>query len=139
MIVYTQGSFDILHSGHINILKKCRKLAGDSGKVIVALLTDKGYLKYRGYKPAKSFDERKVELESLKYIDEVVAIDPPKTLKQLKKIKPDWVVIGSDWATKDLYKQYNMRREDLDPILLYVPYTTTISSTKIKERIKNGA
>lgn len=135
-IIYSQGSFDLVHSGHINILKKCRKLAGKDGKVIIALVTDKAYLKYRGYKPAKIYSERKAILESFVYVDEVIPVDPPKTKQQIKKIKPDWVVIGSDWASKNLYKQYNMKPEELDPILLYVPYTTKISSTMIKERIK---
>ena len=136
-IIYSQGSFDITHSGHINILKKCRKLAGDGGKVIIALVTDRAYVKYRGYKPAKKFVERKAILESFKYVDEVIPVDPPKTGEQIKKLNPDWVVIGSDWVSKNLYQQYNMKPEELDPILLYVPYTTKISSTMIKERIKN--
>lgn len=136
-VIYSQGSFDITHSGHINILRKCRKLAGEGGTVIIALVTDKAYKVYRGYEPAKSYEERKTILESFTYVDQVVPINPPKTRQQIKKIKPDWVVIGSDWASKNLYKQYNMKPEELDPILLYVPYTTKISSTMIKERIKN--
>lgn len=135
MIVYSQGSFDIVHHGHMNILRKCRKLAGKDGKVIIALVTDEGYLKYRGYEPAKKYEDRCAVLESIKYVDQVVPIDPPDTKQQIKEIKPDWVVIGSDWASKDLYKQYNITREELDPILLYTPYTVGISSTEIKEKL----
>lgn len=137
MTVYTQGSFDIVHSGHMNILSVCRKLAGKDGKVIVAITTDECYERYRGYRPAKPFCERKAVIESVRYVDEVIPVDNLKTREQLKKIKPDWAVIGSDWVAKDIYKQWNTPEEELHPILLYVPYTKKISSTQIKERIRH--
>jgi len=137
MIIYTQGSFDILHSGHMNLLSKCRKLAGD-GKVIVALLSDASYTKYRGYPPALGYEERRRLLESVKYVDEVWETDHTDTKSQIEKLKPDFVVIGSDWVAKDLYTQYRMTPEELDPILIYFPYTKGITTTLIKERIKNG-
>lgn len=136
MVVYTQGSFDILHSGHINLLKKCRKLAGD-GKVVVSLLSDESYEKYRKYPPAKQFKDRKALLESIIYVDEVIEGDNRKTSKEIKKIKPDLVVVGSDWASKDIYTQYRMNRKELDPLLAFSPYTPDVTSTAIKERIKN--
>ena len=137
MRVYTQGSFDILHSGHINLFKKCRLLAGD-GEVVVACLTDEAYEKYRGYIPAKPFKERKALLETSRYIDRVIPSDPNKTKEEIAAVKPDLVVVGSDWASKDIYKQYHMTKEELAPMLVYQPYTTEITSTMIKERIKNG-
>jgi glycerol-3-phosphate cytidylyltransferase len=136
MTVYTQGSFDILHSGHINILKKCRKLAGKDGKVIVAVLGDKAYEKYRKYPPAKLFKDRKALLESIVYVDEVIESDNMRTKQEIRKIRPDLVVVGTDWAAKDIYKQYHMKREELDPILVFSPYTPDVSSTAIKERMK---
>ena len=138
MIVYTQGSFDILHSGHINLFKKCRKFAGKDWTVIAAILSDKSYKKYRGYRPAKPFNERKCLLESCKYVDMVVESDNTKTRQEIKKYKPDIVIVGSDWASKDIYAQYRMKKEDLNPLLVYQPYTDNITSTQIKERIKNG-
>ena len=137
-IVYTQGSYDIVHSGHINILKKCRKLAGPDGRVIVALVTDKAYRKYRGFKPAKPYSERKAVLESFTYVDEVIPIDNTKTYRQLRKIKPDWAVLGSDWVSKNIYRQWHVPQKYVDEFLIFVPYTTKISSTIIKERIKHG-
>jgi glycerol-3-phosphate cytidylyltransferase len=137
MRVYTQGSFDILHSGHINLFKKCRLLAGD-GEVVVAVLSDKSYEKYRGYKAAKSFNERKGLLEACKYIDQVIESDPEKTRDEIDQVKPDIVIVGSDWASKDIYKQYHMKKKELAPILVYQPYTTEITTTMIKERIVHG-
>jgi glycerol-3-phosphate cytidylyltransferase len=137
MIIYTQGSFDILHSGHMNLLSKCRRLAGD-GKVVIALLSDKSYESYRGYPPAKPYAERKRLLEAIRFVDEVWETDHTKTREQILKLKPDFVVIGSDWVAKDLYTQYRMTPEELNPLLIYFPYTMGITSTMIKERIKNG-
>jgi cytidyltransferase-like protein len=136
MVVYTQGSWDLLHHGHMVLLQKCRKLAGD-GKVVVAVVTDRAYKKYRGYEPVKKYEDRYALMKACKYVDDVIPANPPKTGKQIKKINPDWVVLGSDWAAKDIYKQYGMTREELDPILIFTPYTVGVSSTKIKERMKN--
>jgi glycerol-3-phosphate cytidylyltransferase len=137
MRVYTQGSFDIMHSGHINLFKKCRLLAGD-GEVVAACLSDKAYEKYRGYPAAKPFSERKGLLEACKYVDRVIESDPEKTAEEIGRVKPDIVIVGSDWASKDIYKQYRMTKAELAPMLVYQPYTTEITSTMIKERIING-
>lgn len=137
MTVYCQGSFDIIHSGHMNLLKKCRKLAGDGGKVIIALLTDRAYEKYRGYKPAKPFSERLAVLEAIKYVDKVIASNNEDTRAEIIHQGVDLIVVGTDWAGKDIYTQYRMNKEELNPLLIFHPYTTEITSTQIKERIKN--
>jgi glycerol-3-phosphate cytidylyltransferase len=136
MIIYTQGSFDILHSGHINLLRKCRLLAGN-GRVIVALLTDKAYTAYRHHSPSQSFEDRKSVLKSVSFVDEVIPCDNVDTKKQIEEIKPDFCVLGTDWVTKDIYRQWAVTPEFIDPIILYVPYTTHISSTMIKEKIRH--
>lgn len=138
MIIYTQGSFDIIHSGHMNLLRKCRLIAGKDGKVVVSVLSDRSYTKYRGYIPAKPFTERKRLIEDCKYVDEVIEGDNEKTKDEIKKCNADLVVVGSDWATKNIYKQYDMDEETLNEKLVYHPYTTGITSSMIKERIKNG-
>lgn len=137
MIIYTQGCFDILHSGHIKLLSKCRRLS-DGGKVVVALLSDESYTKYRGHPPALPYQERQAVLKSLRYVDEVWETDHLDTKSQIDKLKPDFVVIGSDWVSRDLYTQYRMTPDELNPLLVYFPYTQGIASTSIKERIKNG-
>ena len=138
MIIYTQGSYDILHRGHIILFSKCRKLAGKDGKVIVSVLSDESYLKYRGHPPAKIFEDRKATIESCRYVDLVIEGNNRKTKQEIKKYKVDIVVVGSDWASKNIYKQYRMKADELDPLLVYNPYFTKISSTIIKERIING-
>lgn len=137
MIVYTQGSFDILHKGHINLLKKCRKLAGKKGIVYASVLTDKAYKKYRKYNPTKTFQERIMEILATELVDIVVHGDNTKTKQEIKTVEADIVVLGTDWAVKNIYKQYRMTKKELDPLLVFHPYTQGISSTLIKERMKH--
>lgn len=137
-IVYCQGSFDILHHGHINILRRCRKLAGIDGQVIVSLLSDESYTSYRGYAPALPFKDRRIVLENLVYVDQVLQGDNRKTAEEILAVKPDYVVVGSDWAKKDIFAQYKVTPQFFDDnyvTLIYLPYTEGISSTEIKKRI----
>ena len=71
-VVYTGGTFDILHRGHINLLKACKKISGYEGKVVVGLNTDDFIERYKGEAPYRNYVDRKAVLEACKYVDEVV-------------------------------------------------------------------
>ena len=91
-IVYVGMSADIIHKGHINILKTANKY----GDVIVGLLTDEAISSYKSI-PYLKYDQRKIILENIKYVSKVI---PQKTLNyssNLIKIKPNFVVHGDDW------------------------------------------
>ena len=93
-IVYVGLSADIMHEGHINILK----IANSYGDVVVGLLTDKAIASYKNI-PYLDYKKRKVVIENVKYVKKVI---PQKTLDyvdNLKLIKPDFVVHGDDWKT----------------------------------------
>ena len=93
-IVYVGLSADILHEGHINIIKTAKKY----GEVIVGLLTDKAIASYKSI-PKLSYRQREVVLKNIKYIKKVI---PQKTLDysdNLNLIKPNYVVHGDDWKT----------------------------------------
>ena len=138
-IVYTGGTFDLLHSAHIRFLKACRRLAGKDGRVVVALNSDAFIQAYKGSLPIMSFDERKELLLGCRYVDAVVAnIGGADSKPSIEQVMPDYVVIGDDWARKDYYAQMQFTREWLDQMdiqLVYVPYTPGISTTDIKKRI----
>ena len=135
--VYTGGTFDLFHSGHVNFLKRCQQIAGVDGQVVVALNTDEFIYDYKKKKPVLSFDQRKDVLESCKYVSEVVAnvggSDSKKTIEMVESV--DVIAIGSDWARKDYYAQMEFDQDWLDEkniSLIYIPYTKGISSTFIK-------
>lgn len=138
-IVYTGGTFDLPHRGHIRLLEHCRKIAGKTGKVIIALNTDEFILKYKGKSPIMSYDERKAVLENLRFVDKVIPNTSGADSKPtILSVKPNFVVIGTDWAKKDYYAQMQFTQDWLDKhgiTLCYVPYTEGISTTEIKRRM----
>jgi len=71
--VYTGGSFDLYHSGHVRFLERCKTLAGDDGQVIVSLNTDQFIKAYKGKGLVMNYEERKSVLLSCRYVDDVVA------------------------------------------------------------------
>lgn len=139
MIIYTGGTFDLFHSGHANFLYKCKQIAGADGKVVVSLNTDEFIEAYKNKKPVCSYQERKLVLESCRYVDEVISnIGGADSKPSILSVMPDIIVIGSDWARKDYYKQMQFDQDWLDEYnigLAYIPYTKGISSTRIKAQI----
>jgi glycerol-3-phosphate cytidylyltransferase len=134
--VYTGGTFDLFHAGHVRLLARCAEL----GAVTVALNTDEFIEEYKGKPPVMRFDERREVLESCKFVDEVVAnIGGADSRPTIEMVKPDLIVIGSDWATRDYYKQMQFDQFWLDQRgigMCYIPYTSGISSTDIKARMR---
>ena len=132
-LVYVGLSVDIIHEGHINILK----IASRYGDVIVGLLTDEAIASYKNI-PYLNYNRRKIIVQNIKYVKKVI---PQKTLSyvpNLNLLKPHFVVHGDDWK-KGVQKQ---TRSDVIKTLkkwsgkLIEPkYTKNISSTLIKNRI----
>ena len=99
--VFVNGCFDILHPGHIKLFQTARSF-GD--KLIVAIDSDRKVKEMKGYtRPINSVSTRKIILESIRYIDEVLIFDTREELEALvKKIKPDIMMVGSDWKGKEV-------------------------------------
>lgn len=135
--VYTGGTFDLIHSGHVNFLRRCSEM----GEVTVALNTDEFIEQYKGKPPIMTFQERREVLLGLRYVSEVVAnVAGADSRISIELVKPDLVVIGSDWARKDYYKQMSFSQDWLDERgigLSYIPYTKGISTTELKKRVSN--
>ena len=133
--VYIGLSADILHKGHINILKIGKKY----GVVIVGLLTDEAIASYKNI-PYLNYEKRKVVLENIKYVTKVI---PQKTLdyvENLNLIKPDYVVHGDDWKTGVQQKTRDRVIKTLrkwSGKLIEPKYTKNISSTLIKKQMHN--
>lgn len=135
MIVYTGGTFDLFHAGHVAFLARCSRI----GEVIVALNTDEFIETYKGKAPVCSYAEREAVLLACSYVDAVVKNeDGADSRTTIERVMPDIIAIGSDWARRDYYVQMNFDQDWLDERgigLLYLPYTKNISSTEIKARL----
>jgi len=133
--VYTGGTFDLFHAGHARFLARCHQL----GKVTVALNTDDFVEAYKGKRPVMSYEERAEVLRSCRYVSNVIAnYDGADSTTAIEIVQPDLIVVGSDWAVRDYYRQMNFTQEWLDQRgigLCYIPYTAGISSTDIKARL----
>jgi len=137
-ILYTGGTFDLFHYGHINFLRQCSKL---SDEVVVSLNTDEFILEYKGRSPIMNYQEREKSLLSCKYVSRVIPNEAGSDSKpSILKVNPNIIAIGDDWAGGNYYKQMGFTQEWLDEreiLLVYLSYTQGISTTEIKNRIKN--
>ena len=132
--VYVALIADVLHAGHIKVLKEAKKY----GKVIVGLLTDKACGELNDV-PYLDYEKRKMVVENLAIVDEVIPQESASYKENLLKLKPDYVVHGDDW-------QYNYKRKYREEViellkkwngkLIEIPYSKEIVEAKIKEEKK---
>lgn len=126
--VITYGTFDLLHYGHINLLKRAKSL-GDY--LIVALSTDEFNWNEKQKKSYFKYEERKKLLEAIRYVDLVIPENNwEQKITDVQEFKTDIFVIGDDWEGKfDFLKDYCE--------VVYLSRTPEISSTQIKTDLSN--
>jgi len=128
--VITYGTFDLLHYGHINLLRRAKAL-GDY--LIVALSTDEFNDREKHKRCYFSYDERKLLLEAIRYVDLVI---PEENWAQKRTdvhlYQVDTFVMGDDWVGKfDFLKEEGCE-------VVYLPRTPEISTTQIKQDLNRG-
>jgi phosphoenolpyruvate mutase len=134
--VYIGMSADLIHPGHLNVINTGKKL----GRVVIGLLTDKAIAGYKRV-PYLSYDQRKIIVENIAGVSEVVAQETLDYTTNLKAIRPDYVVHGDDWKTG---VQQATRQKVIDTLeewggeLVEVPYTGGISSSAIQQALKEA-
>lgn len=125
--VITYGTFDLLHYGHINLLRRARQ-QGDY--LIVALSSDQFNFHSKRKKSFFSYDERKHLLEAIRYVDLVIPEnDWEQKVKDVQLYQVDTFVMGDDWVG-----EFDYLKEHCN--VLYLPRTPEISTSRIKAEIK---
>lgn len=132
---FTCGAFDLLHAGHVMMLRECRE---QCDFLIVGLHvdpseTDESYRGKKKHKPVETVEERKTRLEGCRYVDQIIIYESEEDLyKLLKELNPDIRFIGADWQGKK-FTGY-----DLPIKVIYNSRDHNYSSTNLIERIKNS-
>ncbi len=132
---YTTGVFDLFHVGHLNILEKSKELCDT---LIVAVCTDEYVQETKHITPIISYEDRARIIASLKCVDKVVPMTYTDKLRAWEEYKFDVLISGDDWKGSE---RYNLTEQQFAPLgvdVCYVPYTKSISTTMIKEKLKNN-
>lgn len=126
--VITYGTFDLLHYGHINLLRRAKE-QGDY--LIVALSTDEFNWNEKQKKCYFTYEQRKKLLEAIRYVDLVIPEENwAQKVADVQEFRVDTFVMGDDWAGKfDFLKDYCE--------VVYLPRTPEISTTQIKQELKD--
>ncbi len=133
--VYVAMSADLIHPGHLNIIKK----ANEYGEVTLGLLTDKAIASYKRL-PFLSYEQRKIIVENIKGVKDVIPQETLDYVPNLLKLKPDYVVHGDDWKTG---RQKETRERVIETLkkwggtLVEPEYTAGISSTILNEEMRS--
>ena len=127
--VFVNGTFDILHRGHLELLNYAKSF----GYVIVGIDTDECVREKKGSgRPVHNQEERKFLLENLRSVDEVIFYSSEPEFEELiKSLKPDIIIVGSDWKEKSTIKTY------YDGELIFFDRMGEYSTTKTIGRIKD--
>jgi D-sedoheptulose 7-phosphate isomerase len=131
-IVFTNGCFDIIHPGHIDLLERARKLGT---KLVVGINSDRSVKQIKGAeRPFVSENARKAILEALRPVDEVRIFNENTPENLIREIKPDVLVKGGDWKIEEIIGADFVRKNGGEVYSL--PLMDGFSSSKIVEKIK---
>src|SRR5215207_244736 len=98
--VFTNGCFDLLHPGHVDLLRRARALGT---RLIVAINSDDSVRKIKGDgRPFVTQNDRAELLSALRFVDDVVVFDEATPERLIREIKPDVLVKGGDWKTSEI-------------------------------------
>ena len=127
---YTTGVFDLFHVGHLKILEKAKE---HCDHLIVGVTTDDEVRRVKGIDPFIPQDERMAIVKALKCVDQVVEETDVDKLQALEKLKFDVIFKGDDWKGSKLWIQYEQDFAQAGVDVMYFPYYTGITSSKIRK------
>ena len=129
--VITYGTYDLFHVGHLRLLQRAKSLAGEDGKLVVGVSTDRFNWVEKRKKSAIPYEQRAEIVAALKCVDEVIPEDDWDMRRDIVQKKIDVFCMGSDWQGKFDYLNEVCK-------VVYFPRTEGISSTELKSEIREG-
>ena len=136
-LVYSYYVLDIVHKGHLLMMKNSKAIAGEDGKLIVGILTDEAVMEKKP-RPVLSFEDRMDLASAIKYVDLVVAQETYSPLPNVRRIKPD-ILMESTSHSEEAIKEAREYMESINGRVIVLPYFPSRSSTSIKNEIKQGS
>lgn len=133
-LIWTNGCFDIIHTGHIHYLHECKKLGG---QLIVGLNSDDSVRRLKGPgRPIIGLEDRIVHLSAFFFVDYVVVFDTDTPLEMIKLVRPDKLVKGGDYKVEEIVGYEEVT--NYGGQVLTIPLVPGKSTTSIIEKIKTN-
>lgn len=129
-IGYTQGTFDMFHIGHLNLLKHAKELCDI---LIVGVNSDTLVQEYKHKMPVINQDERAEILQAIRYVDNVVICHTLKKTEMHEWLHFDAIFIGDDWKGNERWIETEKNLKKVGADVVYLSYTDGVSSTMLRE------
>ena len=131
VIGYTQGTYDMFHIGHLNLIKNAKRRCD-----YLIVNTDELVESYKNKRPIVPLEERAEIVRSIKYVDEVIITNTLDKKEIWDKIRFDEIYIGDDWKGNERWERIMKEMEPRGARFAYFPYTKDTSSTMLREKLK---
>lgn len=131
-IGYTQGTYDLFHIGHLNLLNHAKE---QCDYLIVGINTDRLVKEYKNKQVIIHEEERARIVEAIKAVDEVILTDTLDKNEIAKKIKFDAIFIGDDWINNERWIKTKEEMKKIGIDVVFLPHTDGISTTEIRKKI----
>ncbi len=135
ILVYSYYVLDIVHKGHLLMMKNSKAIAGEDGKLVVGILTDEAVMEKKS-KPILPFEDRMNLASAIRYVDVVVAQETYSPLPNIMRIKPDILMESASHSEEEI-EEAREYMESINGRVIVIPYYPAESSTHIKNEIKN--
>ena len=132
-IGYTSGVYDMFHVGHLNLIINAKKYCEH---LIVAISTDEVVENNKHKSPIIKYEDRVRIVQAIRYVDEVVPqTDYDDKIGAAKKYGIDVMFVGDDWKGTEKWNRIEQELKEIGVDLIYLPYTQSISSTMLREKV----
>lgn len=132
VIGYTQGTFDMFHIGHLNLIKNAKR---HCDYLVVGVNTDELVESYKNKRPIVPLEERVEIVRAIKYVDEVIVTKTLDKKEIWNSVRFNEIYIGDDWKGNARWEQTGKDMEKLGARLVFLPYTKETSSTMLREKL----
>ena len=132
IIGYTQGTFDMFHIGHLNLLKNAKARCD---YLVVGVNSDELVKSYKGKDVIVPLDERMAIVKSIRYVDEVIQTDVLEKKDAWMRVRFQKLFNGDDWKGNERWERTETEMQSLGAVVEYLPYTKETCSTMLREKL----